>query len=208
MADSFGIPQLVDYLTTMGLRLTSIDYQREIIEIAFHGNQGQWRMIVALQQGGNVRKLVLVTPHLYTVTTKRRLECLEALMAVNYRITIGKFGLDLNDGEIRLEEAMPIDEHGLSLAQFQSLFTTLMQTVTIYQSLIPRILYGNLTAREALEACEREFMEENGGAQQADASFTTIEDEIPPIGELALDLDANDVLAEITRMLEEPKDQG
>ncbi|HLZ80054.1 MAG TPA: hypothetical protein VKP04_00345, partial [Ktedonobacteraceae bacterium] len=93
MADNFGIPQIAEYLTRMGLRLANIE--QEIIELAFHGNHGQWRMIVGIQQSGEVRKLMLIAPHIGTVTNKKRLECLEALMVVNYRIAMGKFGLDL-----------------------------------------------------------------------------------------------------------------
>lgn len=204
MAGSFGIPELVEYLTSMGLRIANVDEEQQIIELAFHGSQGQWRMIVGIQQGGDVRKLLFVAPHINALTAKKRLECLEALMAINYRITIGKFGLDLDDGEIRLEETVPIGDEGLSLAQFQFVFGALTQTVAIYHSLIPRIVYGHLSALEALEACEREFMEENEGeTQPGDLSF-----EPPPDGsEVAPELDATDVLAEISRILEEPKDQ-
>jgi len=50
MAGSFGIPELVEYLTSMGLRIANVDEEQQIIELAFHGSQGQWRMIVGIQQ--------------------------------------------------------------------------------------------------------------------------------------------------------------
>src|SRR5260370_25853493 len=108
MADSFGIPQLTEYLMQMGLKLAHVDQEQEIIELAFHGNHGRWRMIVGIQQSGDVRKLMLIAPHIGTVTMKKRLECLEALMAVNYRIAMGKFGLDLDYCGVRLEDAIPL----------------------------------------------------------------------------------------------------
>ncbi len=114
MADPFGIPQVASYLTRMGLKMAHVDYEREIVELAFHGNHGQWRMIVGFQQPREARKLMLIAPHIGTVTTKRRLECLEALMSVNYRIAVGKFGIDLEDGEVRLEEAIPLGTHSIS----------------------------------------------------------------------------------------------
>src|SRR5438105_4570835 len=154
MAESFGIPQVVEYLKQMGLRLANVDEEQEIIEMAFHGNHGQWRMIVGIQQQGEVRKLMLITPHIGAVTKKRRLACLEALMAVNYRIAMGKFGVDLDDGEVRMEEAIPLANDSITLGQFQLVFSALMQTIAMYHSLIPRIVYGNLSAQDALEACE------------------------------------------------------
>jgi len=93
MADSFGIPQLIDYLTQMGLRIANVDLDQEIIELAFHGDNGQWRLIINIQQSDEIRKLMLIVPHIGTVTTKKRLQCLEALLAVNYRIAMGNLAL-------------------------------------------------------------------------------------------------------------------
>src|SRR5947209_9162303 len=168
MTDHFGIPQLVDYLTQMELKLAHVDHEQEMIELAFHGHQGQWRLIVGIQQKGEVRKLMLVAPHISAVTAKKRLECLEALMAVNYRIAMGKFGLDLDDGEVRLEESVPLANDSISCEQFHLVFGAMMQTVAIYHSLIPRILYSDLSAREALAACEQEYFQETGCSPRPD----------------------------------------
>ena len=195
MADHFGIPQLKEYLTKMGLRLTNVDLEQEIIELAFHGNHGQWRMIIGIQQSGEVRKLMLIAPHIAAVTKKKRLECLEALMAVNYRIAMGKFGLDLDDGEVRLEEAIPLADDSVTFEQFQLALGAMMQTVAMYHSLLPRIVYGDLSVLDALNVCEQEFLQEVNEVEQ--------EKEQPTEPEGPTELNVNDVLAEITRMLEE-----
>src|SRR5207245_8606112 len=211
MAESFGIPQIVEYLKQMGLRLANVDEEQEIIEMAFHGNHGQWRMIVGIQQQGEVRKLMLIAPHIGTVTRKKRLACLEALMAVNYRIAMGKFGLDLDDGEVRLEEAIPLADGSITFEQFQLALGAMMQTVAMYHSLLPRIVYGNLSVLEALSTCELEFLQEVEGTEQHN-SATTDEDALlsetqeGTEPEIAAELDVNDVLAEISRMLEERKE--
>lgn len=208
MANSFGIPQLVEYLTQMGLRLASIDHEQEIIELVFHGKHGQWRMIVGMQQQGEVRKLMLITPHVGTITRKKRLQCLEALMAVNYRIAMGKFGVDLDDGEVRLEEAIPLANGSITFEQFQLAIGAIMQTLSMYQSLLPRIVYGNLSVQEALEACEQEFLQDIEEPAQSDLPFDEVDDfaqkDAEP--ESLPELNVNDVLAEITRMFEEHKD--
>jgi hypothetical protein len=207
MADSFGIPQLLNYLTEMGLRVANVDQQQEIIELAFHGNNGQWRMIVNIQQSNEARKLMLIVPHISSVTARKRLECLEALLAVNYRIAMGKFGLDLDDGEVRLEEAVPLANTGVTQEQFQLVFRAIMQTVAMYHSLIPRIIYGNLTTQQALDACEQDFFQEFEGMQQAanTSGETQLTDGLKESDNLP-ELDVHDVLAEVTRMLEEQKE--
>lgn len=207
MTDSFGIPQLIDYLTHMGLRTANVDQEQEIIELAFHGDNGQWRLIVNIQQSEEIRKLMFIVPHIGTITTKKRLQCLEALLAVNYRIAMGKFGIDLEDGEVRLEEAVPLANAGITEEQFQLVFSAMMQTAAMYHSLIPRIIYGNLTTQQALEACEEDFFQEiedtqeiTGITGEIKVTQALIESDSPP------ELDVYDVLAEVRRLLNEPKE--
>ena len=210
MAENFGIPQLVEYLEQMGLRIANVDQEQEIIELAFHGNHGQWRMIVGIQQRGEVRKLMLIAPHIGAIAKKKRLECLEALMAVNYRIAMGKFGLDLDDGEVRLEEAVPLADGSITYEQFQLALGAMMQTVAMYHSLLPRIIYGNLSVLEALDACEKEFLQDMDISELADDELDESDESSQSIAQQSPyppQLDVNDVLAEISRMLEERKEQ-
>ncbi len=206
MTGPFGIPQITSYLTQMCLKLAHVDYEREIVELAFHGSHGQWRMIVGFQQQGEARKLMLIAPHIGAVTTKRRLECLEALMAVNYRIAVGKFGIDLDDGEVRLEEAIPLGLDSITFEQFQLAFGALMQTVAMYHSLLPRIVYGNLSAIEALTACEQEFVLQTDGEKHTQTEPLVDTSQEIPAERAQRDIDLNDVLAEVTRIFEDNKD--
>jgi hypothetical protein len=207
MADSFGIPQLVDFLTQMGLCIAHVDQEREIIELAFRGDNGQWRMIVHIQQSEEIRKLLFIVPHFSTITTKKRLQCLEALLAVNYRIAMGKFGIDLEDGEVRLEETIPLANSGIAQDQFQLVFSAMLQTAAMYHSLIPRIIYGNLSAQQALEACEDDFYQEIENMQEIEGTtgeikVTQAQRETNSLPEL----DVLDVLAEVKRLLGETKE--
>ena len=210
MAESFGIPQIVDYLKQMGLRLANIDEEQEIIEMAFHGTHGQWRMIVGIQQQEEVRKLMLIAPHIGTVTNKKRLACLEALMAVNYRIAMGKFGLDLEDGEVRLEEAIPLARGSITFEQFQLALGAMMQTVAMYHSLLPRIVYGDLSVQDALIACEQDFLQEMSLPDELDETLEESPEENSPAAsettKAVPELNVNDVMAELSRILEEPQD--
>ncbi len=218
MADSFGIPQIVHYLQQMDLQIAHINPEQETIELAFHGNHGQWRLVISFQQSQHIRKLVLIAPHISAVTRKKRLTCLEALMAVNYRIALGKFGLDLDDGEVRLEESVPLADDSITFAQFQLVLRALIQTVATYYGLIPRILYGNLTAQEALQACEREFFQDEGLLEvDPDEEYAEREEEEESESETEIDLpqenptfspelDVQDIMAEVSRLLEERKE--
>ena len=150
---------------------------------------------------------MFIVPHFGTITTKKRLQCIEALLAVNYRIAMGKFGIDLEDGEVRLEEAIPLASSGITEDQFQLVFSAMMQTAAMYHSLIPRIIYGNLTTEQALEACEEDFFKEIENMQEIDG--TTGEVKVTQaLSETnsPLELNVHDVLAEVKRLLGESKE--
>jgi hypothetical protein len=201
MTERFGIPQVLEYIKQMGIKVARVDDEQEIIELAFFGDHGQWRMIVGFQQDEEARKMMLLVPHIGMVTEKKRLECLEALMAANYRIALGKFGLDLEDGEIRLEEVMPVANDMISFEQFQLAFGSLLQIAIIYQTLLHRIVFGNLSPQEALSRCEQEFLEES-------AEQNHITEEAPPQEEPLErpELNIDEVMEEVTRLLEERKE--
>ncbi len=208
MTESFGIPQLKEYLVRMGLKIAQTKAEQQVIELAFHGNHGQWRMILGIQQGGEVKKLMLIAPHIAVVTMKKRLECLEALMAVNYRIAIGKFGLDLEDGEVRLEETIPLADNILTFEQFQLALGAIMQTVVIYQSLLPRIVQQDFTVQEALKACEQDFFQ--SVRQEEETREVETGPLEGPVGYTAVghterthsDLSVDAVLEEVARLLD------
>lgn len=221
MAHSFGLSQITDYLREMGLKIAHMNAKQNVIELAFHGDHGQWRMVIGLQQTGDASKLMLIVPHVSSLPSQRRLECLEALMAVNYRIAIGKFGLDLDDGEVRLEETIPLADNALSFEQFRLAFTAITQTASIYHSLLPRIIYGSMTVEEALLACEQDFFQHSAPPPENDdpllssigyftpyraasqQSNRTEKTERHEKTEEPSELNVEDVLAEVTRMLRE-----
>lgn len=207
MADNFSIHHITRYLREMGIKIAHLDYRRDIIELAFHGDNGQWHMIIGLQQKEDISKLILIVPHFGTVTTKQRMECLEALMLVNYRISMGKFGLDLDDGEIRLEAIIHLANNAISFEQFRSAFTTIMQTVSIYHSLLPRIIYGKISVEEALQQCEQDFFQAyRPNDLQEEANYTSSDAHVEIVLDKTTDLDVNEILAEVTRLLEQHKE--
>lgn len=201
MAQPFGLSQVKEYLALMDLKIARVDEKQELVELAFHGNQGQWRMIIGFQQDGDIRKLMFIIPHVGVITQKRRLECLEALLAVNYRIAMGKFGLDLDDGEVRLEEVIPVAQADITFEQFQLVFGALMQTMAVYHSLLLRLVYSNISVQEAIEACEKDFMQEMRSDENDDEDGQK-DDDLPfPTDQPELNI--GDVLAEVSRIFEE-----
>ncbi|GER89289.1 hypothetical protein KDW_34510 [Dictyobacter vulcani] len=206
MTNSFSILHVAEYLKRLGLKISQVDRSQHTIELTFRGEQGQWHMITGIHHSGNASKLMLIVPLIGTVSEQKRLECLEALLAVNYRIAMGKFGIDLNDGEVRLEESIPLADQKITFEQFRLAFSALVQTVAIYHDLLPRIIEGNQTPEDALQSCENEFFaqapdESDFGLTAAMAQITeTPEQSTTPQHEQP-ELDVNEVLEEVARLL-------
>ena len=206
MAESFGIPKIIEYLKQLGLKIAQIDRARNTIELAFHGEQGKWKLLVGIHQTGDSSKLMLIVPNFAHVTARKRLECLEALMAINYRIALGKFGIDLNDGEIRLEESIPLANESISFDQFRLALSAIMQTVSIYNTLLSRIVYGNMDVESALKLCEQEFFKDADPTEATDlpGSFEQQQEEAKE--ETHPELNVDEVMAEVAWLLSKDRD--
>jgi hypothetical protein len=205
MTESFGIPQVVNYLKQLGLKISQIDRPRNTVELAFHGEQGKWKLLVGIHQSGDASKLMLIVPHFAVLTNNNRIECLEALMAINYRIALGKFGMDPTDGEIRLEESIPLANNSISFEQFRLALSAIMQTVSIYNTLFSRLTNENIAVLDALQKCEQEFFKDSdtstSTSQPSDFISTEQQAVTPEAEEVRRELDVNEVLAEVTWLL-------
>ena len=200
MINSFSILHVAKYLKQLGVKFNQVSDVQNTINLTFNGKYGQWRMIMGIQHSGSTSKLMLMAPNLGTIATQKRQECLEALLAVNYRIALGNFGFDPLDGEVRLEENIPLAEHSITFEQFRLAFSALLQTVTIYQNLLPLIISSDMSAQEAVQACEDDFFNKNNYDISATIS-QVIEQEPDSSEEIAepSELVVEEVLEEVER---------
>lgn len=206
MTNSFSILHVAEYLKRLGLKISQVDRSQHTIELTFRGEQEQWHMITGIHHSGNASKLMLIVPQIGIVGEEKRLECLEALLAVNYRIAMGKFGIDLNDGEVRLEESIPLADQKITFEQFRLAFSALVQTVAIYHDLLSRITEGNQTAEDALQSCENEFFahvpdESDFGLTASMIQVTDTPEQPEDTQYDQSELDVNEVLEEVARLL-------
>ncbi len=207
MINSFSILDVAEYLKQLGLKFNQVNDIQDTINLTFNGKHGQWRMIVGIHHSGGTSKLMLIAPNLETITTHRRLQCLEALLIVNYRIALGKFGLDLTDGEVRLEENIPLAEQRITFEQFRLAFSALIQTVSIYQNLLPRIISSDLSAQEAVQACEDDFFNKNNHDTSTKISqVSECHTDSAEKNEETSELNIEEVLAEVERLFKKRQD--
>lgn len=79
-------------------------------------------------------------------------DILMALGFINYQVLLGRFSYDPNDGEIRFEDAMPIDNANLSYEQFEHIIKAITITVDYWYSRILDVCKGERTGEALIES--------------------------------------------------------
>jgi len=113
MENETTVKAVQDYLEKAGLKFT-MDGQRIIL--GYQGKNGSFRILVLIDNEKNVIRIMI--PGYLTLSTRNRDLILTKLMTLNYQYVLGKFGYDSQDGEVRIEVNIPIDELGLTYEAF------------------------------------------------------------------------------------------
>lgn len=75
----------------------------------------------------------------------------ELAARINYRLAIGCFDFDPDDGVLRVRNALTLDGVALTPELLRGLRDTAISTADYYNPAFMRLIYGQLSAREALE---------------------------------------------------------
>lgn len=146
--------QLIAFLHEDNWRFRA-DPETERIEVTVRGRNAAFRLLVGLDRE-NATLLVLVGD-IDVVGPQRRLECLAALMALNYQFSLGAYEWDPTDGEVRFRIGLPLDDNDLTQAQFRRVLGITCVTVDRYKPVIPKIIYGGRSPQEAIQEAEAEW---------------------------------------------------
>ncbi len=86
------------------------------------------------------------------VDESSRTRLLELLLAINYEIALGCFEYDPGDGEVRFRLAVACDGVDYTFETFLRTSKAMIWTCNHYFPACQRVLWGALTAREALDS--------------------------------------------------------
>ena len=86
-----------------------------------------------------------------TTPTNRLTDLLMVLAALNYRIIIGKWAYDPNDGEVAFRATMPIDGGRLDYAEFDHLLSAVLESVGGYATKVTAVVQGSANVDEILK---------------------------------------------------------
>lgn len=101
------------------------------------------------------RKVMVLSFHIpITVPEERRADMAEAITRVNYRLLMGSFEMCMRYGEVNFKLAIPFDDAALSLKQFRSCMGAASSTLDHYVPAFFKILFGGVSAEEAIDECD------------------------------------------------------
>lgn len=132
MAITFG--QILGYLNERGLRYQTMSEDERVV-VPFGGETASVVVIVDLVEDGE--GLIFRLPNLLHIAdTPHQADCLRFMLHHNYRVKIGMFGFDRQDGEVVLEHFIPIEDGDLTSAQFHRVLRTLLM---VHRTTLPEL---------------------------------------------------------------------
>ncbi|SFL07765.1 Putative sensory transduction regulator [Paenibacillus sp. 1_12] len=120
------------YLSSMEWSYVRID--DTILRLSFHGEQGQWTVLVRTDEEKQLCIVYSIYPEL--VAEQHRLGMALFLIEENYDLPIGNFEMDATDGELRYRTGIDVEHDRLSIPLFGQLFTTNIAIMDTYFKLI------------------------------------------------------------------------
>jgi hypothetical protein len=97
---------LKQYLKSHGC-VFDFDRKMETLHFGIDGHNGRWRCMACADESG---RFVLVSLIPLQAAEARHKACAELIVRINARLSLGRFDLDFNDGELRYITNVPLGE--------------------------------------------------------------------------------------------------
>jgi hypothetical protein len=139
--------QVVSHCGALGLP-HQVHEGDNLVLVGMPGQQGTY--LVGFRLWEERAALVARAGRVLTVPSERRAALAQAACHINARILLGAFCLDLEEGALSLELAVPYDGVGLSAAQVERCLAAIGWTLDTYLPTLQRLCWTPETAEEAL----------------------------------------------------------
>ncbi len=118
----------------------------------FASKEGSWNFVVLVDEE---TKVVTFYSVLDTLTPEdKRLEMAQFITRANFGLRVGKFELDWEDGIVRFQSGLILEDTELTEALIRRHCYNNVNTMTQYFSGIMKVMYGGHTPEEAIQKVE------------------------------------------------------
>jgi hypothetical protein len=132
----------------------------------FRGEVGTYRIIAAVDADAGLFQVFGCPP--LRVPEGARPSVAETIIRANYRLNVGKFEMDFDEGELRFHVSQILTDDSLEDSVIDRLMGTTMSLLDVYLPAILSVIYGNELPKDAIRCAEAGrggFGEAEGDAQ-------------------------------------------
>jgi len=133
----------------------------ETLIAGFTAKNGKFRCIAICKPEQDI--LLFRTLLSVMVPEEKRLEAAEFLTRANYGLVLGGFEMDMSDGEVGYKTSIDVEGGELTPALVGNMVHPNIQTADRYYPGLMKLLYGNLTPKEAVESIEKRKSSDEDG---------------------------------------------
>lgn len=148
----FQFEDLVGFFVADGLKFMA-DEAKGVIATGF-GAGKSCRVHLMAQVNERCKMMFLSFDFPMSVPCERRVEMAEAIARANYGLLIGRFEMDMGDGELGFQIAVPIDEVKLSHSQFRHCIAAALFAIERYGPAFFAVVFNNTSAEDAIDKCD------------------------------------------------------
>jgi hypothetical protein len=123
-----------------------------LLRTTYRGDQGEWPCLVLAGEPRDSLAFYSICP--LAAPEVKLTAVAELITRVNYGLNIGNFELDFQDGEIRLKTSLDVTGDRLSAALMKNVALTNIATMELYLPAIMKVIYGNISAAQAVAEIE------------------------------------------------------
>ncbi|MDD4269165.1 MAG: YbjN domain-containing protein [Pirellulales bacterium] len=118
----------------------------------FRGEVGTYRMIAAVDDQAELFQVFGCPP--LRVPEGARPAVAETIVRANYRLNVGKFEMDFDQGELRFQASQILTDDRLEDSVIDRLMGTTLSLLDVYLPAILSVIYGNELPEDAIRCAE------------------------------------------------------
>ena len=122
----------------------------------FRGQVGTYRIIAAVDADGTLFQVIGGSP--IRIPEGARPSIAETIARANYGLKIGKFEMDVDDGELRFQASQILTDGGLDDEVIGRLMGLTMAMLDTYLPAVLSVVYGNELPKDAIRCAEAGYL--------------------------------------------------
>ena len=143
--------QLISFLDEREVRYIS-DHDGQSVCADFHCEVGVYRIIIHVDENAELFQIFGYAPNRVPEGSLQAIA--ETVTRANCGLRVGKFELDLDQGEVRFQASQVLTDDGIGDGVIDRLITVTMAMLDMYLPAVLSVIYGNELPKDAIRCVE------------------------------------------------------